>query len=67
MSAGQRSGTGAMDELKDEQVRKNDILTNRGKSQRQPGQSLDSKGVQIDEYKDILRTAVRKSATVAAG
>jgi len=53
MSAGQKSGTGAMDELDDEKVRKNDILSNRDKAQRQPGQSMDGIGLQIDEYKDI--------------
>ena len=53
MSAGQNSGTGAMTELEDEKVRKNDILSNRDKAQRLPNQSLDGKGVQIDEYKDI--------------
>lgn len=53
MSAGQKSGTGAMVELEDEKVRKNDILSNREKAQRQSGQSLDGKGVQIDEYKDM--------------
>ncbi len=53
MTAGQQSGTGAMTELNDEKVRKNDILSNRDKSQRLPGQSLDSTGVQVDEYKDI--------------
>ncbi len=52
MSAGQNSGTGAMTEFEDEKVRKNDILSNRDKSQRRPGQSLDGKGVQVDEYKD---------------
>jgi hypothetical protein len=52
MSAGQSSGTGAMTELEDEKVRKNDILSNRDKSQRLPGRSLDRKGVQVDEYKD---------------
>ncbi|KAF0136133.1 MAG: hypothetical protein FD139_2086 [Methylocystaceae bacterium] len=52
MSAGQSSGTGARTELNDEKVRKNDILSNRQKAQRRPGQSLDSKGVQVDEYKD---------------
>ncbi len=52
MSAGQKSGTGAMDELDDEKVRKNDILSNRDKAQRQPGQSMDGKGIQVDEYKD---------------
>lgn len=52
MSAGQSSGTGAMTELDDEKVRKNDILSNRDKAQRLPGQSLDGKGVQVDEYKD---------------
>lgn len=52
MSAGQTSGTGAMTELEDDKVRKNEILSNREKAQRPPGQSLDGKGVQIDEYKD---------------
>ena len=53
MSAGQQSGTGAMTDFDDEKVRKNDILSNREKAQRLPGQSLDSTGVQVDEYKDI--------------
>ncbi len=53
MSAGQKSGTGAMVELDDKKVRKNDILSNRDKAQRQSGQSLDSKGIQVEEYKDI--------------
>jgi hypothetical protein len=53
MSAGQSSGTGAMTEFEDEKVRKNDILSNRDKAQRLPDQSLDGKGVQIDEYKDV--------------
>lgn len=53
MAAGQRSGTGAMTELEDEKVRKNDILSNRDKAQRLPGQNLDGTGVQIEEYKDI--------------
>lgn len=53
MPAGQKSGTGAMTELDDEKVRKNDILSNRDKAQRLPGQSLDSKGVQVEEYKDM--------------
>ena len=52
MSAGQSSGTGATTEFDDEKVRKNDILSNREKAQRLPGQSLDGKGVQVDEYKD---------------
>ena len=53
MPAGQSSGTGALTELQDEDVRKNDILSNRDKAQRPPGQGLDGKGVQIDEYKDM--------------
>jgi len=53
MSAGQRSGTGAMTELDDEKVRKNEILSNRDKAQRSPNQGLDGKGAQIDEYKDV--------------
>lgn len=52
MAAGQSSGTGAKTELDDKKVRKNDILSNRDKAQRAPGQSLDGKGVQVDEYKD---------------
>ncbi|POR48299.1 hypothetical protein [Bosea psychrotolerans] len=52
MPAGQNDGSGAMVELEDEKVRKNDILSNRDKAQRQPGQSLDGKSNQIDEYKD---------------
>ncbi len=50
---GQQSGTGASTELNDENVRKEDILSNRDKTMRRPGQSLDGTGVQVDEYKDI--------------
>lgn len=53
MSAGQKDGTGAQTELDDAAIRKDDILSNREKSQRPAGQSLDSTGVQVDEYKDI--------------
>lgn len=53
MPAGQTSGTGAMTELKDEDVRKNDILSNRDKAQRPPTRGLDSRGTQVDEYKDV--------------
>lgn len=52
MSGGQSSGNGAMTELDDETVRKNDILSNRDKAQRPPGRGLDGKSVQVDEYKD---------------
>jgi hypothetical protein len=52
MSAGQRSGTGAKTELDDEQVGKNDILSNHEKAQRPVGRGLDGKGVQVDEYQD---------------
>ncbi len=52
MPAGQSSGTGAMTELQDEEVRKNDILSNRDKAQRLPDRGLDGRGVQVDEYKD---------------
>ena len=51
--AGQQSGTGASTELNDEEVRKENILSNRDKTMRRPGQSLDGTGVQVDEYKDI--------------
>lgn len=52
MAGGQSSGTGAMTELNDEKVRKDDILSNRDKAQRPPEQGLDGKGTQVDEYKD---------------
>ena len=52
MAAGQTGGTGAITEFEDEKVLKNEILSNRDKAQRRPGQSLDGKGVQVDEYKD---------------
>lgn len=51
--AGQSSGSGAMTNLDDEKVRKDDILSNRDKAQRPPDQSLDSNGVRVAEYKDI--------------
>ncbi|SDO07081.1 hypothetical protein SAMN05192530_103156 [Aureimonas jatrophae] len=54
MSGGQSSGTGAMTDLDDEKVRKNDILTNRDKSQRDPEYGLDGRGVQADEEKDSV-------------
>jgi len=41
-----------MTELQDEEVRKNDILSNRDKAQRPPDRGLDGRGVQVDEYKD---------------
>lgn len=53
MKSGQQSGTGAMTELNDEKVRKNDILSNREKAQRLPDQQLDRTGVRVEEYKDI--------------
>ncbi len=54
MSGGQSSGTGAMTDLDDEMVVKNEILSNRDKSQRDPEHGLDSKGVQVDEEKDTV-------------
>jgi len=54
MPGGQKSGTGAMTELQDEKVEKDTILTTRDKAQREAGRGLDGKGVQIDEYKDIV-------------
>ncbi|WP_427025736.1 hypothetical protein ACP4J4_07470 [Aureimonas ureilytica] len=53
MSAGQANGTGAMTELQDEKVNKNQILSNRDKAQREDSFGLDSRGVKIDEYKDV--------------
>lgn len=49
---GKGSGTGAMTELQDEMVRKEQILSNRAKSQHGEERGLDSKGVQVDEYQD---------------
>ena len=52
MSAGHRSGTGASTAVEDEKVRKDEILSNRQKSQRLADQSLDGNGGQVDEDKD---------------
>lgn len=61
--AGQQSGTGAFTNLEDEKVRKDDILSNRDKTTRRPGQSQDGKGVQVDEYKDIPTNQRPKKGT----
>ena len=53
MAVGQSSGSGAMTNLNDDKVRKDDILSNRDKAQRRPGQSLDGTGVQVAEYKNV--------------
>lgn len=42
----------ALTELDDEKVRKDEILSNRDKAQRVPGQSFDGEDIQVDEYKD---------------
>ena len=63
MKSGQNSGTGAMNELDDEKVRKDDILTNREKAQRLPNQNLDRTGVQVEEYKDIPTNQRPKQAS----
>ncbi|PZN95257.1 MAG: hypothetical protein DCF30_19240 [Hyphomicrobiales bacterium] len=55
MSGGQKSGTGAVTELQDKKVEKDTILSNSDKSQREAGRGLDGKGVQSDEYKEIVR------------
>ena len=65
MSAGQRSGNGAMDEFDDEKVRKNDILNNRDKAQRQLEQSMDGTGLRVDEYKDIPTNRRPKSEEIS--
>ena len=52
MSGGQSSGTGAMTELDDGAMRKNDILRNRDKAVSLPGRGLDGKSIQVEEYKD---------------
>lgn len=50
---GKGDGTGAMTELDDEKVRKNDILSNRDKAQASTEQrGLDGRGIQSDEFKD---------------
>lgn len=51
-SQGKGSGTDAMTELQDELVRKEQILSNRDKSQHGDQRGLDSKGVQVDTYQD---------------
>jgi len=57
-----------MTELDDETVRKDAILSNRDKAQRPPGQGLDGKGVQIDEYIDnpSNQRPSPEAATIAA-
>ncbi|MDB5473304.1 MAG: hypothetical protein JWP99_607 [Devosia sp.] len=66
MAGGQKSGTGAMTDLDDEMVRKDDILSNRDKTQRRPGQSLDGTGVQVAEYKDIPTNQRAESSSTPA-
>ena len=51
-SHGKGAGVGAMTELEDEMVRKEQILSNRDKAQHSSIRGLDSKGVQVDEYQD---------------
>ncbi len=67
MPAGQSSGTGAMNNLDDEKVRKDDILSNRDKAQRRPGQGLDGKGIQLDEYKDTPHNKRSEDTDAASG
>lgn len=67
MTAGQKSGTGAMSELGDAKVRKNDILSNRDKTQRQRAQSMDGTGLQVDEYKDIPTNRRPKRTEASSG
>ncbi len=50
---GKGDGTGAMRELNDEAVRKEDILSNRDKSQSATSErGLDSRNVQSEAFKD---------------
>lgn len=50
---GKGDGTGAMTELDDEKVRKNDILSNRDKAQDATDQrGQDTRNVQTEEFKD---------------
>ncbi len=41
-----------MTELEDEKLSRDESLSNRQTAQRAPGQSLDGKGVQVEEHKD---------------
>ncbi len=66
MSAGQRSGNGTTDEFDDEKVKKNDILSNRDKAQRESGQSMDGTGLQVEEYKDIPTNRRPKSEEISS-
>lgn len=49
---GKGDGTGAMTDLDDEKVRKNDILSNRDKAQHIETRGLDSRNVQNEQLKD---------------
>jgi hypothetical protein len=50
---GKGDGTGALTELQDEKVRKNQILSNRDKKQMSTdARGLDTRAVQTEEYKD---------------
>jgi hypothetical protein len=49
---GKQDGSGAMTDLDDAAVRKDDILSNRDKAQHSKERGLDSKFVQTEEFKD---------------
>ena len=49
---GKGDGTGAMTNLDDEKVRKDDILSNRDKAQHSKERGLDSRAVANEEFKD---------------
>ena len=50
---GKGDGTGAMTELDDEKVRKDDILSNRDKAQEATDErGLDTRNLQSEEFKD---------------
>ena len=49
---GKGDGTGAMTNLDDGKVRKNDILSNRDKAQHSDERGLDSRHVATEEFKD---------------
>ncbi len=51
-SKGKSSGEGAMTDLKDEILPKNEVLSNRDKARHSEERGLDGKNVQNEEYKD---------------
>lgn len=49
---GKGSGAGAMDELPEDMLEENMVLSNRDKAQHSDARGLDSRAVQTDQYQD---------------